>query len=172
MPRIRDRIGPVLVAVMLSLISAIAQEPVAPAEAPPLSIEELERVLLQAAAAVDEPPVLGPAERVDALEGFLRSVSKNDAARVPALLLRLMRHSEEGIRITAMNWLVLRYDFGVEAIEKGLMDRSDVVQLAALERLLDRGLDPKSVDDIQEAVKRKDRDGIRVLLLADPKLRR
>jgi len=144
-------------------------------------MEELERLLQgvtvaadpdSAAGALDEQPVLDPAERVSALERFLRSVSQDDAPRVTAFLLRLLRNNEEGVRITAMNFLVLRYNFGVEAIEKGLMDRSELVRLAALERLLDRGFDAKSYNDVKEAAKRKDLDGIRVLLLKDPKLRR
>ena len=168
-----------LLALMMDLTGAFAQEAVVSVEPPALSMDQLEQLLQgvtvaedSAEGVVDERPILDAAERVDALERFLRSVSKEDAAHVPAFLLRLMRSNEEGIRITAMNWLVLRFNFGVEAIEKGLMDRNTLVQLAALERLMDRGLDPKSYNDVKEAAKRHDRDGIRVLLLKDPKLRR
>jgi hypothetical protein len=166
---------------MVGLANASAQESVAPAEVPALGMDELERLLLGVAVtpdsasadgAVSERPVLDAAERVDALERFLRSVSKHQAVGVTAFLLRLMRHSDEGIRITAMNWLVGLYNFGVEAIEKGLMDSSDLVRLAALERLLDCGLDSKSYDELKDAARRKDLDSIRVLLLRDPKLRR
>jgi hypothetical protein len=170
-----------LLALMAGLTAATAQESAAPTEVSALGMDELERLLqgvavaagpASAGGAVSERPVLDAAERVDALERFLRSVSKREAIGVIAFLHRLMRDSDEGIRITAMNWLVGRYNFGVEAIEKGLMDRSDLVRLAALERLLDCGLDSKSYDEVKEAAKRKDLDSIRVILLKEPKLRR
>jgi len=108
--------------------------------------------------------MLKVAQGIEAIDKELREVSELNSPEVSSLLKNLMADQEPGIRITALHWLADRQGSEIAALTTALKDPDHSVQTAAVEILLDRGVDEQAVEKVRETAEMEDEAALRRML--------